>query len=45
MFVYLISERILGVIGKKKSIELMYATEDIEEQGGMKTNVSDKMVQ
>lgn len=45
MFIYLISERILGVIGKKKSIELMYATEDIEEQGGMKTNVSDKMVQ
>ncbi|XP_052098327.1 phosphorylated adapter RNA export protein-like [Mytilus californianus] len=30
-------ERILGVIGKEKAIELMYATEDIEEEGGMKT--------
>ena len=32
-------KRVVSVLGKKKALELLYATEDIQESGGMLTSV------
>lgn len=36
---YFLIERCVKILGKKKSLELLYATEDIENAGGMPTTV------